>query len=123
VIDFVFICHVISFLLAAATLCLIVDILLIIKRSPPGLLQARTFLKGAVGTHPYKLLLILVALLLLEKIIGVLAHVLTLPVDSHQLHDAVSIPFAGTFFIIIYMEYRNIRNLARGGTKESGGRR
>ncbi len=120
-IDFLLIVHTISFLLTVAILCLIIDILLIIKRSHPGLLQARAFLKSEVGTHPYKLLLILGIVLVLDRIVGILAHILPIPIESHWLHDVTSLIFIGIFFIIVYIEHRTIKHLARTRGKENRG--
>lgn len=112
-IDTLLIVHIMGFLLTIAILCLIIDILLILRRSHLGLLQARAFLKGELGTHPYKLLLILGIVLTFDRIAGLLAHILPLLIDPHWLHDFTSSVFIGIFFIIVYIEHRTIKNLAR----------
>ncbi len=105
----------ICFFLGIATLCLIIDILRIIKRSPPGLLHARTFLKGLAGTYPQKLLLVLGAVIAINQATRLVVHSIlpSLPPNIPCPNRIVDTICIGIGFIIIVVAHRDIKNLAR----------
>jgi len=113
---------VICFLLGMAMLCLIIDILLIIRRSPPGLLHARTFLKGLAGTYPQKLLLILGAVIVINQTARLAIHhvlpPLPPPLDMPHPCRFVDVICISICFMVTFVAHRDIKNL----TGTSGGK-